>query len=156
MTFRIFLTIALFASLAAFSQQQKLIVKSNGNIYNEQGDKFTPEEIRVLLEHKPALLEEYNSGRDKKSIGNFLMIAGSVCIFGDLALGFAGTHYPTALTIVGVPALIIGIPVKIGFRKKIRHAVSQYNNQVALNDGFKVERIAFCAGENTIGFKMTF
>ena len=156
MTLRILILAALFASSAAFSQQQKLIVRSNGNLYNEQGDKFTPDEVRELLKHKPVLLDEYNTGRDKKSIGNFLMIAGSLCIAGDLALGFAGTHYPTALTIVGVPALIIGIPVKIGFRKRIRHAAEEYNRQIAMNDRFSPERIALCAGGNSVGIKMTF
>lgn len=154
---RLFLLLALLLSTACFCQPQKLVFKPNGNIYNEQGDKFTPDEIRTLLKNKPLLLDEYNSGRDKKSIGNFLLIAGPALIAGDLALGlFSDSEYPTALTYIGVPALLIAIPVKIGYRKKIRHVAAQYNAQIAMNSGFKIEQITLCANNNGVGVMLNF
>jgi hypothetical protein len=137
---------------------QTLTIKSGGNIIDSNNKKLTPTEVRALLNNNSELLSEYNAGRTKKTVGNILMGAGIGFIVGDLASGATqDITYPTAFTFVGMAALIIAIPVKIGYSKKIKSAVDGYNKQVAFQDSnFKIESSSVFANQNGIGILFTF
>jgi hypothetical protein len=133
--------IAFFLLTISLTYSQTLTLKSGGRIIDSNNQKLTPTEVRTLLNNNSELLNEYNTGRTKKTVGNILIGAGIGFIIGDLASGATqDITYPTAFTFIGMAALAIAIPVKIGYSKKIKSAVEGYNKQGALQDSdFKIK-----------------
>jgi hypothetical protein len=168
----LFFLLLFFCSLQSFSQ--KLVYKSNGTILNSENQKISPDQVRELLANNEKLLTDYNAGRTKKTVGNILLIGGLGFLTADLihgvtASGMTATPtgggyynlqsektYPTALTYIGIAAIVIAIPVKIGFSKKIRNVVTEYNNQTTTayyqNNNQKLDLIT---NSNGIGLRLT-
>ena len=162
---------SLFAILLFFcivqSHSQKLVYKSNGTILNSENQQISPDQVRELLKNNQKLLAEYNAGRSKKTAGNALLIGGSALVIADLLSGVFSDrnttvtgnsiqterNYPSALTFVGLAALAVAIPVKIGFCKKIKNVVTEYNNQSAT--GYNNPKLDFITNANGIGYRFT-
>jgi hypothetical protein len=149
------------------SHSQKLVYKSNGTILNSENQKISPDQVRELLKDNQKLLADYNGGRSKKTVGNVLLIGGLGLIATDLVIG-ANTdgnttvtgnsiqterNYPSALTFVGLAAVAVAIPVKIGFSKKIRNVVTEYNNQSAT--GYNNPKLDLITNSNGICLRFT-
>ncbi|TRX40903.1 hypothetical protein [Flavobacterium restrictum] len=168
----LFFFFLLFLSMQSFSQN--LIYKSNGTILNSENQKITPNQVRELVKDNEKLLAEYNAGRTKKTIGNILLISGFGLLVGDLIHGATSSGltstpvgggyysiqsertYPTALTYVGLAALLIAIPVKIGFAKKIKNVVSDYNKGLKVGSTtFKIQKTEFLTNQNGLGIRLT-
>ena len=146
------------------SHSQKLVYKSNGNILNSENQKISPDQVRELLNDNQKLLAEYNAGRSKKTVGNVLL-------YGGMGLFFVNTYYqtlssnsnyndnnyengsPLALSIVGLAAMAVAIPVKIGFSKRIKNVVTEYNNQLAT--GYNKPKLDLITNSNGIGLRFT-
>lgn len=152
----------LFANLQSFSQ--KIIYTSNGNIQNSGKVNISPYQVRELLKDNQKLLNDYNIGRDKKTIGNILLIGGPLLIVTDLMLGLttdSGSQngsqktYPSVLTYVGFAAVVIAIPVKIGFSKKIRNVVSEFNSLNKVGFAPDDKKLYLISNTNGIGLRMT-
>ncbi len=149
------------------SHSQKLGYKSNGTILNSENQQISPDLVRELLKDNQKLLADYNAGRSKKTAGNVLLIGGSTLILADLLSGVfsdgnttvtgnsikSERNYPSALTFVGLAAVVIAIPVKIGFSKKIRNVVTEYNNQSAT--GYNKPKLDLITNSNGIGLRFT-
>ncbi len=61
--------------------------------------------------------------------------------------------YPSTLTYIGAAAVVISIPVKIGFSKKIKNVVEEYNtNKQPTGSLHKME---FISNNNGIGLRLT-
>jgi hypothetical protein len=152
------LLITFFLLNLSLVYSQTLSLKSGGNIIDSNNQKLTPTEVRTLLNNTPELLNQYDAGRTKKTVGNILMGAGIGFIIGDLASGATqDITYPTAFTFIGMAALVIAIPIKIGYSKKIKSAVDGYNKKVAVKDSdFKIESSSVKANQNGIGILFTF
>lgn len=166
---QLFILLFFVCSVQSFSQ--KLVYKSNGNILNSENKKISPDQVRELLKNNQKLLDEYNAGRTKKTVGNVLIIGGFGFLVADLVHGATTSGvttyptgggyyalqtektYPTALTYIGVAALIIAIPVKIGFSNKIKNVVTDYNNQLAT--GYNKPKLDLITNSNGIGFRLT-
>ncbi|HLF53176.1 hypothetical protein [Flavobacterium sp.] len=150
--------VALLLLTSLFSFSQQLTYKSGGNIFDSNNKKISPSEVRQLLADKPGLLNLYNEGRTKKTVGNVLLIGGLGLIVGDLANGATrDVVYPAALTYLGVASFIIAIPVKIGFSKKIKTVVEDYNKQLVNNDSkIKIESMSLYTNQGGLGIQMTF
>jgi hypothetical protein len=153
---------------------QKLVYKSNGNIKDSENNKISPDQVRELLKDNEKLLADYNAGRTKKTTGNILLIGGLGFLTADLIHGATASGitavptgggnyaiqtektYPTVLTYIGVVAVIIAIPVKIGFSKKIKNVVTEYNNQTntAYNQN-KNQKLDLITNSNGIGLRWT-
>ena len=146
----------LLSTVFGFSQQ--LTYKSNGNVYDSQDERIRPSEMRKLLETKPGLLNFYNEARTKKTVGNVMLIGGTALIAADLLVGLgADVKYPGAMTYIGVASMLIAIPVKSGFSKKIRTVVDDYNKEIALSKPKPaIERIAVCVNGNGAGLQIIF
>ena len=152
----------LFANLHSFSQ--KIIYTSNGNIQNSGKVNISPYQVRELLKDNQKLLNDYNIGRDKKTIGNILLIGGPLLIVTDLMLGLttdSGSQngsqktYPSVLTYVGFAAIVIAIPVKIGFSKKIKNVVSEFNSLNKVGFAPDDKKLYLISNTNGIGLRMT-
>lgn len=152
---RILLITLIFIGFISNAQQLKY--KSNGNVRDSENKTIDPDKMRELLADNEKLLESYNSGRSKKTMGNVLLIGGPILIVADLMQGLtADIVYPTALTYAGVAALVIAIPVKIGFAKKIRNVVTDYNNQTKV--GFEesnYRKLDLITNSKGIGLRLT-
>ena len=165
----LFFLLLFFCSLQ--SNSQKLVYKSNGNITDTENNRISPHQIRQLLKSNEKLLKDYNIGRTKKTIGNILLISGPVLLvtgtFAYVISGFeSGMHgeyvdesdrsIPKIIAFVGLAELLIAIPVKIGFSKKIKNVVTDYNNQNATGyKQFNESRLDLITNSNGIGLRMT-
>ena len=161
------LFVLLFFFCILQSHAQKLVYKSNGNILNSENQQISPDQVRELLKDNQKLLADYNAGRSKKTIGNILLIGGSALVIGDLIVGATTdgnttvtgnsiqteSNYPSALTFVGLAAVAVAIPVKIGFSKKIKNVVTEYNNQLAT--GYNKPKLDLITNSNGIGLRFT-
>ncbi|WP_310558827.1 hypothetical protein [Flavobacterium sp.] len=149
------------------SHSQKLAYSSNGTILNSENQQISHDLVRELLKDNQKLLADYNAGRSKKTAGNVLLIGGSTLVLADLLSGVFSDgnttvtgnsiqterNYPSALTFVGLAAVVIAIPVKIGFSKKIRNVVTEYNNQIAT--GYIKPKLDLITNSNGIGLRFT-
>ena len=168
----LFFLLLFFCSLQSHSQ--KLVYKSNGTILNSDNQKISPDQVRELLKDNQKLLTEYNAGRTKKTTGNILLIGGLGFLTADLIHGVTASGmtavptgggyyalqtektYPTVLTFIGAAAVIIAIPVKIGFSKKIKNVVTEYNNQTATGyNQFNKQKLDLITNSNGIGLRLT-
>jgi hypothetical protein len=175
---QLFLFLFLICSLHSFSQ--KLIYNSNGNILNSENQKITPDQVRELLVNNEQLLADYNAGRSKKTAGNILLWGGLGFITSDIIRRiythdkYSVTRYddsffpryqtklvkkakfPSALGYVGLTLVTIALPIKIGFSKKIRNVVTEYNTQKATgNLDLNKQKLDFITNSNGIGFRLT-
>ena len=146
------------------SHSQKLVYKSNGNILNSENQQISPDQVRELLKDNQKLLADYNAGRSKKTLGNVLL-------YGGMGLFLINTYYqtlssnsnyndnnyengsPFALSIVGLASMAVAIPVKIGFSRKIKNVVTEYNNPNAT--GFNKPKLDLITNSNGIGLRYT-
>ena len=169
MTKPLFFLLLFFCCLQSYSQ--KLVYKSNGNITDSENQKISPNQVRELLKDNQKLLANYNAGRSKKTVGNIMLIGGLGFLTADLIQGVTASGmtavpvgggyynlqtektYPTVLTYLGVVAVIIAIPVKIGFSKKIKNVVTEYNNQLAT--GYTLPKLDLFTNSNGIGLRLT-
>jgi hypothetical protein len=143
---------------------QQLIYKPNGNILNSENQKIQPDQVRELLANNQQLLDKYNAGRSKQTAGNIMM-------YGGLGLAIGGFAYETnkannstfgtydgnqyLKSIIGGVIIIISIPIKIGFSKKIKSVVSDYNNGLKVsNNDFKIQKTEFITNQNGIGVRL--
>jgi hypothetical protein len=157
---QVFVLLLFFCILQSHSQ--KLVYKSNGTILNSENQQISPDQVRELLKNNQKLLADYNAGRSKKTVGNILLIGGSAMVVTDLIIGITAKvglqngnekDYPSALTFVGLAALAVAIPVKIGFSKKIKNVVTEYNNQSAT--GYNNPKLDLITNSNGIGLRFT-
>ena len=150
------------------SHSQKLVYKSNGNILNSENQQISPGQVRELLKDNEKLLADYNAGRSKKTIGNILLISGPVFLvvgtFTYVISGFesgmngeyveeSDKSIPKIIAFVGLTELLIAIPVKIGFSKKIKNVVTKYNNQNAT--AYNTPKLDLITNSNGIGLRFT-
>jgi hypothetical protein len=165
----IILLFFLFCSTASFSQ--KLMYQSNGNILNSENQKISPDQVRELLKDNEKLLADYNAGRSKKTVGNILLISGPVFLFVGtftyLISGFdsgmngeyveeSDKSIPKIIAFVGLAELLIAIPIKIGFSKKIKNVVTDYNNQSATGfNQYNNPKLDLITNSNGIGLRFT-
>lgn len=169
----LFLLLLFFCSLQSHSQ--KLVYKSNGTILNSENQKIFPDQVRELLKDNQQLLADYNAGRSKKTVRNILIIGGLGFLTADLikvvtASGISATpigggqyalqeeknNFPSVLTYIGIAAIIIAIPVKIGFSNKIKNVVTDYNSQNASGyKQFNDPKLDLITNSNGIGLRLT-
>jgi hypothetical protein len=60
---------------------------------------------------------------------------------------------PFVLSIVGLAAMVVAIPVKIGFSKKIKNVVTDYNHQKAT--GYNNPKLDLITNSNGLGLRLT-
>lgn len=150
--------IILLLLVCQFSFAQKLVYKNRGNITDDKGKNLSSNEVRSLLANNETLLEEYNIGRTKKTVGNVLLVGGATLAYVPTVIQlYNGKPVSTGLFAVGIVSMLIAIPVKIGFTKKIKHVVSEFNNQKLIGEtNFKIRSTNFIANSNGLGFRLTF
>jgi hypothetical protein len=123
---RILFLFSLILSLQSFGQ--KLIYSGNGNILDSNNTKLSPKQVEILLNDNEDLFRSYVAGRSKQTVGNIMLYSGLAMVATDVIIGASkDSEYPTFFTIVGGITTLIGIPVKMGFSKKIKNVINDYN-----------------------------
>jgi hypothetical protein len=153
------LTISFFC----FSQDA-LTFKSTSRVFNSSNQKLTSSEIRDLFASNPEALKLYNVGKTKQTLGNILLYGGITTVVIKHISALNRTNdgpnfesYSNVLYFVGAGAALIAIPIKIGFSKKIKKAVSLMNEDLKNPKiGFNIESTTFISNSNGVGISITF
>lgn len=159
------------------SHAQELDYKSNGTILNSENQEISPDQVRELLKNNEKLLADYNAGRSKKTAGNILFCVGSGFVIADIyrriykpdvyeysfkqstfyqtieAKLIKEIKFPSALGYIGFTLIAVALPIKIGFSKKIRNVVTDYNNQSTT--GYNKPKLDLITNSNGIGLRFT-
>lgn len=153
---KFFFLLAFFLTTSLFSQE--LTYKSGGIIFNSEGQKIKPSEVRELLKTQPGMLEFYNNGRSKKTIGNILFYGGFALFATDfLTAAESEATYPRTMTYIGIGSFLLSFPVKMGYTKKIKTVVKDYNKELNSKDnGVSIESIQFVTNQNGVGLRINF
>ena len=167
---KIALLFLLVFSLLSFSQDA-LTYKGNGRIFNSSEQKLTSNEVRSLFANNTEALNLYNSGKTKQTVGNLLLWGGSATLIGKFIFNATQTKtssqivgygsfgqpivainsktYSNTLLFVSGAVIIIAIPIKLGFSKKIKRAVSLVNEDFKKpTTGFNIESTSFVSNAN--------
>ncbi len=150
------LFIFLFISYYAISQET-YIYKSGGRIY-ENGKKINSEYIEIAHGHNNEIMKYYKSGKTKKNLGNILFYGGLITTGVGLNSIAKEGKAAGVISIAGLSATLISIPVKIGYPKRIKKAVALMNEDIKnqkLNQSYQIDT-EFLSNSNGFGVKFTF
>lgn len=123
--------LALLISFAGFSQM-KLHYNNSGGVYDSENNTINPNQVRLLMKENAKALQLYNAGRNKKTFGN-VMFYGGIGLAGiNLYQGIMDANADTGpeLAIIGGLMFVASIPVKLGYSKKVKAAVEEYNKGI--------------------------
>ncbi len=169
-TMKQLITFLLLSSSFFCFSQDVLTFKSTSRVFNSDNVKLTPSEVRDLFATNPKALHSYNVGKTKQTLGNILLYGGLSTVITKHLVNISDSNivnnpygYPTtkktsnALYFVGAGAALIAIPIKIGFSKKIKRAVSLMNEDLKTpKTSFNIESTSFISNSNGVGFSITF
>ncbi|HOZ75527.1 MAG TPA: hypothetical protein PLS51_12635 [Flavobacterium sp.] len=166
------ITVTFFLLLFSTLSFAQLSVKSRGRVFDTYGKKMKPAEVRNRLAEKPEALALYNAGRNKKTIGNILLVTGAACIVGDYVnysfqeYEFSGSptnisvrakkKFPSAIGIIGAVSLVVAIPVKLGHAYKVEKAIDRYNGKKIVDSAISLENLSICANQDGVGLRLNF
>ena len=161
------IVLLLFTSVS-FSQET-YIFKSGGHIF-ENNERLNSIEVNKKFSSNSEILKLYNNGRNRKTAGNLLLWGG----IGTGIIKFLSDtnqhveqdnrgyikvkQTSNVLYFVTGSMVLIAIPIKIGFQKKIKKSVILMNDEIKLqkqNTGVNFES-NIIANANGVGFKLTF
>jgi hypothetical protein len=169
----------LFVMSTTIVSAQEYTTNGRGIVFNAVGQKLTSVEVRSLLAEQTDLLQQYNAGRSKKTIGNILLYGGLGLGIGKLVhmnlnegfestlVGYGYGGYPVyhiettgdknyILAIVGGAMVVAAIPVKIGFSKKIKNSIADFNERTLKKTSSIELKTSFIANQNGVGLQITF
>ena len=180
---KIILGFILIFTTITFAQQ--LTYRSGGAVNISYNTHLNADEVREVLKDNEKALELYNAGRRRKTWGNVLFYDGlatiatsliffppeykttytlngrnvniqniSIYEYSNLKRNSTPPDYTTV--IIGGVILLASIPVKIGFPKKIKQALSAYNNSLTDNSRTDKIKTTLFSSTNTVGFKIEF
>jgi hypothetical protein len=169
---KLFFTLLIIVPFISFAQDTYTF-KSGGRIFQNDRE-IAPDAVRgMLLRNQPALAL-YEAGRTKKTLGNVLLYGGLATLTGKLLLDLTtdtestityGNYNtvnvdqkrstPTAYIIGGI-MLVAAIPIKIGFSKKIKKAVSLMNEAAKKPETSFIESSSLVMNQNGVGISITF
>ena len=161
------IVLLLFTSVS-FSQET-YTSKSGGRIF-ENNERLNSIEVNKKFSSNSEILKLYNNGRNRKTAGNLLLWGG----IGTGIIKFLSDtnqnveqdnrgyikvkQTSNVLYFVTGSMVLIAIPIKIGFQKKIKKSVILMNDEIKLqkqNTGVNFES-NIIANANGVGFKLTF
>ena len=133
---------------------QQLSTTTYGSVLNSEKTILKSDEVKQLLANYPEQLKEYSSGIKKRNTGNIFIYSGVGLIFTDLLVSLGkDLNFPSTLSAIGFGAIAVGVPIKIGYSKKIKNAIDGYNLNKKTAYSQKLELIG---NNNGLGLKLTF
>ena len=158
----IFLAFTLLIGFTAFSQGLTLgketspeLKLENGKIY-QNGEQMASYQVKKIMASNLHSYKLYKQAKSKETLGGALLGLGSTLCIVDLAVGlFSDAKYPTALTYVGLGAVVVSIPILSGRAKKVEEAVKSYNEGLKNTAAADFDMNAI-ANQNGIGIQIKF
>jgi hypothetical protein len=158
--------LTLFISITGFSQQ--LHYGTGGSVYDPENQKIKPAAVRELMKDNSSALDLYQAGRAKKSWGNALFYGGiglaainlvSAAYSGSATVNSSGEYTPEkaspTLAIIGGVLVVVSIPIKLGYTKKVKAAINEYNRGLAYEEQFQPD-VTLVANIQGLGFRIEF
>lgn len=143
---------------------------SSGRVFKD-GNFLKPEEVRDTFAENKSVLDYYNAGRNKKTWGNVLLYSGMTTEIVYYIYYVSSTKLVKTnswngssekVESVSIIPLFIGgamilssIPIKIGFSKKIKKAVTNMNTATPKNTSY-IEPPTLIINNNGIGLCLKF
>lgn len=161
------IVVLLFTSLS-FSQETYTF-KSGGRVF-ENNERLNSIEVNKKFSSNSEILKLYNNGRNRKTAGNLLLWGGigtgiikflsdtNQNVEQDNRGNIKVKQTSNVLYFVTGSMVLIAIPIKIGFQKKIKKSIILMNDEIKLqkqNTGINFES-NIIANANGVGLKLTF
>lgn len=161
------IVVLLFTSLS-FSQETYTF-KSGGRVF-ENNERLNSIEVNKKFSSNSEILKLYNNGRNRKTAGNLLLWGGIgtgiIKFLSDINQNVEQDNRgnikvkqtSNVLYFVTGSMVLIAIPIKIGFQKKIKKSIILMNDEIKLqkqNTGINFES-NIIANANGVGLKLTF
>ncbi len=148
----------LLVFVANLNAQEEFYYSGWGKIRDSAGYKVSPKEIRAKYANNYEILEFYNSGRTKQAFGNALIVGGSVFIVAPLAAALYGPGMlNTTPMLAGAVMLVLAVPIKIGFKKKMEYVVDRMNDlDRRPKQANIIDNTMIIANSNGVGLSITF
>jgi hypothetical protein len=164
-----FITLILLTTSFFCFSQEALTFKSTSRVFNSNNIKLSPEEVRNLFASNSEALHLYNSGKAKQTVGNILLYGGLSSLITTHLIRVTDSNTidqygrltiktrSNVMYFVSAGVILIAIPIKIGFSKKIKKAVSMMNDDLRNpKTGFTIESTSFVSNSNGFGISITF
>lgn len=160
---QIFLILLVILPVLSFSQET-LTYKSGGRVFDSNNQKLNSEAVRSLLTNNSEALSLYNSGKTKQTLGNILLYGGIATVVINHYLILQNTKNKGDINpnrnipyIIGAGLILTAIPIKIGFSRKIKKAISMHNEDLKNpKTGFNIESTTIISNSNGFGISITF
>lgn len=160
----LFIAFTLLIGLTAFSQGLTLGKEAPKDVKYERGrfyidgTQIPSYQMKKVFASNLHSIKLYNEAKSKEALGGALLGVGSAMTVVDLAIGlFSDVKYPTALTYIGLSAVVVSIPILCGRRAKVEEAVKSYNeslkNTTSVDSNFDLNALA---NQNGIGIQIKF
>ena len=161
------IVVLLFTSLS-FSQETYTF-KSGGRVF-ENNERLNSIEVNKKFSSNSEILKLYNNGRNRKTAGNLLLWGGigtgiikflsdtNQNVEQDNRGNIKVKQTSNVLYFVTGSMVLIAIPIKIGFQKKIKKSIILMNDEKKKkkqNTGINFES-NIIANANGVGLKLTF
>ena len=162
---KVILLLIVILPLISFSQET-FTFKSGGRVLQDN-IKISPTAVRDQFNANKQISDLYNAGRTKKTVGNVLLYGGigtliikhiTVINANKVSNGNLYDIKKTSNVLYGVGAgiVLLSIPIKIGFQKKIKKAISLMNDEVQKPKTAFIEKATFISNSNGFGVSITF
>ncbi len=156
------LTFTLLVGLTAYSQGLTLgdtapqpLKLENGKIY-QNGVQIPSYQMKKIFASNLHSYKLYKQAKSKETIGATLLGLGTTMTVVDLTIGlFSDAKYPTFLTYAGLSAVILSVPILSGRAKRVKEAVTSYNEGLknTSSTDFNLNAIT---NQNGIGIQIKF
>jgi hypothetical protein len=161
---KLLVALTLLFGLTAFSQGLTLDnsapkeIKYERGRYYINGIQIPSYQMKKVFASNLHSVKLYKESKSKESIGGLVLGVGITMSLVDLAIGlFSDLKYPSALTYIGLGAVVVSIPILSGRRAKIEEAVKSYNEGLkstgSTESNFDLNAVA---NQNGIGIQIKF
>ena len=121
--------------------------------------------VRTLMANNTGALALYNAGREKKTFGSVFLFGGLGLIATNVIIAATTNNNTIAcsatkradatLGIVGGIMMVVALPIKVGYTKKIKKSLELYNKSIT--DNYKsAQKFTLLASNQQFGFRFEF
>lgn len=143
----------LISSFQMFSQE---INYEKGKFY-VNGSQISSRDAREKIKSNPIALQIFKQAKSKQSNGGFLLGLGTAVLISDLVKGLVSDEvYPGTGTYIGAGLLVVSIPVIAGNKKKMKRAITMYNEGLKSTGEQNNFELNVLNNQNGIGFQLRF
>lgn len=160
---KLFFSVLLILPLFMFSQEVYTF-KSGGRVF-ENSIKLNPLQVREKFAVNVDVLKLYNAGRTKKTVGNILLFGGiSTIIIKHISVGKKMApdsngnigKADNIMYFVGAGMVVLAVPIKIGFEKKIKKSIVLMNENPPKDKVSYIDSSTLFFNSNGVGICLRF